>query len=468
MDHHILWKIGRGEVSMWLDNWSGIGALWNFLPQDRKPRDFKLSEILRNGQCHWGGWDLLLPRHVMDHINCMQIILNTEVEDKPVWTATQKGNFTVASTWQLLRQRRNKNWLDRMNWHNKVPFKMNFILWRALTGKIPTGTKLAKMKISTDAKCCCCRNPQEEDIDHFLCAGNFAKDVWAMLCGPMGIPFNNIPLRLLLKNCWTWKADNPIADFVLKCLPSVAVWEMWKSRCRVKYGKEAHNIRKTMSQISFTLAQLVGNRFVKINLKPDWEAITHLMRSNISTKRTIMVKWIKPSISFVKINSDGSCKDGICGGVGMIRDWEGHLIFAYSLKLGVGTSNWAEATALLYGVNWCINNGYEFILAESDSKLLVECVNDLSSTPWRIQKEVKELKESMIDTGFILKHCYRETNKVADKLASLSHVDPQCKLYEVFADLPSEVKGLMTIDKWNMPAFRTFERKEELTWDPPP
>ncbi|WMV07272.1 hypothetical protein MTR67_000657, partial [Solanum verrucosum] len=95
----------------------------------------------------------------------------------------------------------------------------------------------------------------------------------------------------------------------------------------------------------------------------------------------VQVKWLKPSNNFVKINSDGSCKDGCCGGGGMIRDHRGHLIFAYSLNLGHGTNNWAEAKALLYGVEWCVRNEYDYILAESGSKVLVDCVNDIWEPP---------------------------------------------------------------------------------------
>lgn len=114
---------------------------------------------------------------------------------------------------------------------------------------------------------------------------------------------------------------------------------------------------------------------------PNWESITHLKMSNINNRKRVIVKWSKPSTSFVKLNSDGSCKNDLCGGERVIRDCEGHLLFAYSVKLGEGTSNWVEPIALLYGIRWCINNEYEFILTESDSKLLVNCVNDQNSTP---------------------------------------------------------------------------------------
>ncbi|KAH0722875.1 hypothetical protein KY289_005919 [Solanum tuberosum] len=138
---------------------------------------------------------------------------------------------------------------------------------------------------------------------------------------------------------------------------------------------------------------------------------------------------------------------GNCGGEGVIKDYMGYLIFAYSLRLGQGSSNWAEAKALLFGVNWCIDNGYDIILTESNSKLLVECVNDLNQTPWRILKEVSNLKVQMENIGFILQHCYREANKVADNLVSLSFVEPHNQTYEAFVDLPAEARGLMTMDR---------------------
>ncbi|KAH0661548.1 hypothetical protein KY284_026479 [Solanum tuberosum] len=156
--------------------------------------------------------------------------------------------------------------------------------------------------------------------------------------------------------------------------------------------------------------------------------------SNINSTRRVMVKWSKPSTSFVKLNSDGSCKNNLCGGGGVIRDCEGRLLFAYSLNLGEGT--------------------------KSDSKLLVNCVNDQNSTPWKMQKEVEELKAHMENTCYILRHCYREANKVADKLASLYHTNQQSTMFTTFAELPRRIKGLMTMDRWNMANFRTIRKNK--------
>lgn len=115
-----------------------------------------------------------------------------------------------------------------------------------------------------------------------------------------------------------------------------------------------------------------------------------------------------------------------------------------------------------------MRNEYDYILAESDSKLLVDCVNDITFTPWRIHDEVHELKGHMETTGFILSHCYREANKVADLLASLGYDNTNDVVYETFAYLPTRVKGLMNLDRWEMTNFRTMKKKrDELIWEPP-
>lgn len=276
------------------------------------------------------------------------MVLIPEGNNRPVWSLEQNGKFTVSSAWHLIRQMRARNWFDLMSWHKNVPFKMNLILWRSVRDKIPTDARLIKMGISIPSRCCCCKRPQEEDISQLMCSGEFAQTLWKILCGPVGIPCANVPLKILLKHWWTWKTKNPISNLISKCLPAITMWELWKARCGAKYGKEKHNT-KTLVHIASTISQIVKNQFPNVNLKSEWNKVALLMRSSINTKRSVVVKWLKPSISFVKVNSDGSCKEGICGGGGVIRNHERHLIFAYSLSLGRGTSNWAELNRCCLG-----------------------------------------------------------------------------------------------------------------------
>ncbi|XP_075098808.1 uncharacterized protein LOC142175727 [Nicotiana tabacum] len=136
--------------------------------------------------------------------------------------------------------------------------------------------------------------------------------------------------------------------------------------------KPSFHISKEM--ITFNITQLIKSHLKKINFGNNWEDVCNMYEVQVVMNCFIMVKWLKPPPVFMKLNSDGSCLDGNCGGGGIVRGSDGCLIMAYSLPLGQGTSNTAEASALLYGLKWCINNGFNSIIGETDSLILQNSV----------------------------------------------------------------------------------------------
>lgn len=177
VDHNILWFIHKGDKAVWFDNWTNLGPLCNFLPEGSKHRNVKISDILVDGNWHWEGWDVYFPDYLRSTINKLQIYLNPNRVDKPVWTSDNKGNFSVASAWNLFKNKKNKNWVDSTTWHKFVPFKMNFIVWRALTDKLLTDARVSRMGITTTFRCCCCRIPSTEGVEHLFCSVAFAQEV---------------------------------------------------------------------------------------------------------------------------------------------------------------------------------------------------------------------------------------------------------------------------------------------------
>lgn len=101
-----------------------------------------------------------------------------------------------------------------------------------------------------------------------------------------------------------------------------------------------------------------------------WSSLCQACDATIQNITTISVTWIKPPALKVKLNSDGSCLNGHCGGGGIIRDQQGNFIVAYSISLGNGTSNTAEAEAMLFGLKWCAGNGLDMAL------LLTKCIKE--------------------------------------------------------------------------------------------
>lgn len=136
----------------------------------------------------------------------------------------------------------------------------------------------------------------------------------------------------------------------------------------------------------------------------------------------------KSPLLFVKMNNDGSCVNGMCGGGGVVRDNHGKVLMAYSMPLGHGTSNWAEAVAFLFGLKWCIEQGHVLIIGKTDSLLLHRCIMG----EWRIEGNVKEIRKLMEGRSIFTKHCFREANQATDKMASLCHQQEVTHIYTCF------------------------------------
>ncbi|KAK4342608.1 hypothetical protein RND71_038424 [Anisodus tanguticus] len=69
-----------------------------------------------------------------------------------------------------------------------------------------------------------------------------------------------------------------------------------------------------------------------------------------------IVKWNLPPHTFIKLNSNSSCKCEDYEGGGVIRTDKGKRISTYNINLGKGTNNCAEAKALQHGLKWCLSN----------------------------------------------------------------------------------------------------------------
>ncbi|WMV19311.1 hypothetical protein MTR67_012696 [Solanum verrucosum] len=105
-----------------------------------------------------------------------------------------------------------------------------------------------------------------------------------------------------------------------------------------------------------------------------------------------VIKWIKPSPHVLKLNIDGSCVNGTYGGGGVLRalrDYQGIVVMAFSLSLGHGTNNQAEVVALLFGLKWCIVNGFSSIIDEVDSLSLQNYVIDVWAISWESKARSK-------------------------------------------------------------------------------
>lgn len=138
----------------------------------------------------------------------------------------------------------------------------------------------------------CCRNLEVEDVDHIICNGEFARQVWRVLCGPVGIFFSNTPFWHLLTLWWKKNSLNPVHTFIFKSLPTSACCELWRSRRGAKYGNERLSVARSVSLISYNIAQLINLQVCNVKITPNWECISNCS-SVASNSRSLL--WLSGS-----------------------------------------------------------------------------------------------------------------------------------------------------------------------------
>lgn len=121
----------------------------------------------------------------------MPIIVNTNIQHKDVisdtanWIPEENGQFTLASTWEVIRKRNAKDTINNIVWQNNIPLKVSFFIWRSLRGKLPTNEILLKFG-EADFDSYCCHRKGKDDINHILITRNFGNYLWKINAARVG------------------------------------------------------------------------------------------------------------------------------------------------------------------------------------------------------------------------------------------------------------------------------------------
>ena len=106
------------------------------------------------------------------------------------------------------------------------------------------------------------------------------------------------------------------------------------------------------------------------------------MPSGSKRTRMIQVRWEKPSLGWVKLNTDGSSlgNPGRDSGGGLIRDSNGKWMTGFCRNIGVASSIEVELWTLRDGLSLCINLNLVAVEIEVNAKVVVGwIINDFNS-----------------------------------------------------------------------------------------
>ncbi|XP_059076670.1 uncharacterized protein LOC131875948 [Cryptomeria japonica] len=139
--------------------------------------------------------------------------------------------------------------------------------------------------------------------------------------------------------------------------------------------------------------------------------------------KRIVASWVPPPSGHFKLHFDGASR----GNPGMSRagmaifDHNAVLIAAQCHALGSQSNNFAECQALSLGIDLAISLGIKHLSIQGDSMVVIQSVLNCKSNCWHLKPLIDHILEklSFFDT-YVLSHCFRETNKLADFLANLA------------------------------------------------
>nr|POF24256.1 putative ribonuclease h protein [Quercus suber] len=172
-----------------------------------------------------------------------------------------------------------------------------------------------------------------------------------------------------------------------------------------------------------------------------------VLNGNSSTPRTtIQVRWLRPPISWFKLNSDRSSLGnlGIAGGGGLIRNDRGNWIKGYARSIGITAGVAVELWALRDGIKLCLSLNLQAVEVELDAKLVVDLLGKEGGSVNVNNTIVADYKEGLRRIPRVkIKHCYHEANKCADALArrgALMNCD-----FVIFSEPPSDIDLLLRL-----------------------
>ncbi|KAK4733224.1 hypothetical protein R3W88_007485 [Solanum pinnatisectum] len=171
----------------------------------------------------------------------------------------------------------------------------------------------------------------------------------------------------------------------------------------------------------------------------------------------IPVSWQKPKIGWTKLNFDGSCKckTGKSSIGGIFRNHEAEFLLGYAESIGKSNSTIAELAALTRGLELILENGWEEVWLEGDSKSLVEVIVQKRVVRCvEVQKQINCINLLIPKIkSCIVTHVFREGNRAADKFAQLGHHLKKPQIWR--NDPPKHLLRIVNEDAEGKTFFRT-------------
>ncbi|WMV45627.1 hypothetical protein MTR67_039012 [Solanum verrucosum] len=184
---------------------TGQSLIWNFMMRNNGIAETQIKWKINSG----GTWNETMVRQwvpplLVPKILSFPIHYQEQIPDEAIWKLTVDGLFSCSSAWEITRHKGTKSTINKGIWYRHLPFKISFLVWRALRNKLPTNEKITSFGKEA-ARCSCCYRTGEDNIDHIFVSGHFANNIWSFFSAAAGRQHDHIPINMLLRR---WRHEH--------------------------------------------------------------------------------------------------------------------------------------------------------------------------------------------------------------------------------------------------------------------
>ncbi|KAK6777945.1 hypothetical protein RDI58_024663 [Solanum bulbocastanum] len=214
-------------------------------------------------------------------------------------------------------------------------------------------------------------------MQHLFLTAPIAQKLWKHFASCAGISIEGVQLQQLITSWWD-RPGHCKEKQILKAIPAIILWELWKRRNARKYGKE------------------------------DWMEILTTLSIYKPTLYYRIVYWEKPAVGWVKCNTDGACR----GNPGQssygfsIRDNRGDIIYAEAQTIGDATNMEAEIMGVLKAMQFCDTHKFQKIILETDSLTLKHMLLKQWRVPWSQVENIEDIKRNISRKQVQIRHIF--------------------------------------------------------------
>ncbi|KAL0295036.1 UNVERIFIED_CONTAM: putative ribonuclease H protein [Sesamum angustifolium] len=132
------------------------------------------------------------------------------------------------------------------------------------------------------------------------------------------------------------------------------------------------------------------------------------------------VYWLKPDLGWLKLNTGGASKGnpGLARAGGIVKDYEGKVIFVFSEPIGFTNNMVAEMHAVLRGLSICLEKGFSKVWLELDALHVIYLIFRQIRGAWYIQNMLQHIQIYLTQMKVRISHIFREGNQAADYFAN--------------------------------------------------